>query len=81
MCESTSESAEIADSGRKGITACEQSTISHEQSYGLLRLNLLSQTVGFDRIDAAMNKPVNLLMFYFWIKLSMKMPNYLTKTD
>ena len=40
-------------------TACEQSTISHEQTYGLLRLNLLSLTVGFDRIDAAMKKTMN----------------------
>ena len=27
MCESTGESAKIADSGREGITTCEQSTI------------------------------------------------------
>ena len=43
----------------KRTTACEQSTISHEQAYGLLRLNLLSLTVGFDRIDAAVKKITN----------------------
>ena len=43
----------------KRTMACEQSTILHEQTYGLLRLNLLSLTVGFDRIDAAMKKTTN----------------------
>ena len=43
----------------KRTTVYEQSTISHEQTYGLLRLNLLSLTVGFDRIDAAMKKATN----------------------
>ena len=38
---------------------CEQSTISHEQTYGLLRLNPLSLIVGFDQIDAAMKKTMN----------------------
>ena len=56
ICESTGESAKTVDSGRKGITACEQSTISHEQAYGLLRLNLQSLIVGFDRIDGSHNK-------------------------
>ena len=50
MCESSSESAEIA---------CEQSTILHEQTYELIRLNLLSLTVGFHRIDAAVIKTTN----------------------
>ena len=43
----------------KETTACEQSTISHEQTYGLLRLNLLSLTVGFDWINAAIKKTMN----------------------
>ena len=43
----------------KGTVACGQSTISHEQTYELLRLNLLSLTVGFDWIDAAMKKTMN----------------------
>ena len=45
MCESTSESAEIADLGRKGTT-----------TYELNRLNLLSLTVGFDQIDGSHDK-------------------------
>ena len=56
MCESTSESAEIADSGRKGSTACEQSTISYRQTYKLIRPNLLSLIVGFDQIDGSHDK-------------------------
>ena len=59
MYESTDESAKIADSGRKWITTCEQLTISYGQTYGLIRLNLLSLTVGFDRIDAAVIKTTN----------------------
>ena len=59
MCESTNESAEIADSGRKGTTACEQSTISHGETYRLIRSNLLSLIAGFDRIDAAVIKTTN----------------------
>ena len=43
----------------KRITTCEQLTISHEQTYGLIRPNLLSLTVGFDRIDAAVIKTTN----------------------
>ena len=43
----------------KETTACEQSTISHEQTYGLLRFNMLSLSVGFDRIDAAVKKTTN----------------------
>ena len=37
-------------------TACEQSTISYGQTYELIRPNLLSLTVGFYRIDAAVIK-------------------------
>ena len=59
MCESTSELAEIADSGRKGTTTYEQSTISHGQTYGLIRLNLLSLIVGFDWINTAKIKTTN----------------------
>jgi len=44
-------SAKIADSGRKETTTCEQSTILRGQIYELIRPNLLSLTVGFDRID------------------------------
>ena len=51
MCENSSESAKIADSGGKGTTACEQSIIYHGQIYELIRANLLSLTVGFDQID------------------------------
>ena len=43
----------------KRATACEQLTISHEQTCGLLKLNPLSLTVGFDRIDAAVIKTTN----------------------
>ena len=43
----------------KGTVACGQSTISHEQTYELLRLNLLSLIVGFDWIDAAVKKTTN----------------------
>ena len=56
MCESTGKSAEIADSGRKRIIACKQSTIQHEQTYKLLKSNLLSLTVGFNRIDGNHDK-------------------------
>ena len=56
MCESTGELAKIANSGRKRIIACEQSTIQYEQIYKLLKSNLLSLTVGFDRIDRSHNK-------------------------
>ena len=56
MCESSSESAEIADSGGKGTTTCEQSTILHGQIYELIRLNLLSPTVRFDWIDGSRDK-------------------------
>ena len=56
MCESTNESAKRADSGRKMIMACEQSTIRYEQTYKLLKSNLSSLTVGFDRIDDSHNK-------------------------
>ena len=48
MCESIGESAKIADSGRKRITTCEQSTIQYEQIYILIKSNLLSLTVAFD---------------------------------
>ena len=51
MCESIGESAEIADSGKKGITTCE-----HGQIYKLIRPNLLSLTVGFDQIDGSHDK-------------------------
>ena len=54
--ESTGESAKIADSGRKGIAACEQSTDYHGQIYKLIKSNLLSLTVGFDRIDGSHDK-------------------------
>ena len=53
MHESTSESTEIGDSGRKGTIACEQSTILHGHIYKLIRPYLLSLTVGFDRIDGS----------------------------
>ena len=43
----------------KRATVCEESTVSHEQTYGLLRLDLLSLTVGFDRIDVAVKKTMN----------------------
>ena len=56
ICESADKSAKRADSGRKMIIACEQSTIQHEQTYQLLKSNLSSLTVGFDRIDAAIIK-------------------------
>ena len=56
MCESTGESAEIADSSRKRVIAYEQLTIQYEQTYKLLKSNLLSLTVGFDRIDDSHNK-------------------------
>ena len=56
MCESTSESAEIADSGKKGTTMCEQSTIYHGHTYDLIRPNMLSLIVGFDRIDGSRDK-------------------------
>ena len=54
--ESTGESAEIADSSRKRVIAYEQSTIQYEQTYKLLKSNLLSLTVGFDQIDGSHNK-------------------------
>ena len=56
MCGRSSKSAEIADLGGKGTTTCEQSTISHGQTYELIRLNLLSLIVGFDRIDGGQDK-------------------------
>ena len=56
ICESTGESAEIADSSRKGVIAYEQSTIQYEQTYKLLKSNILSLTVGFDQIDGSHNK-------------------------
>ena len=56
MCESTSESAEIADSGRKRTIVCEQSTILYGQIYKLIRPNLLSLTVGFGQIDGSHDK-------------------------
>ena len=54
--ESTGESPKTVDSGRKGITICEQSTIQYGQIYKLIRPNLLSLIVGFDRIDDSHNK-------------------------
>ena len=36
--------------------AIREGSVLHEQTYGLLRLNLLSLTVGFDQIDAALKK-------------------------
>ena len=54
--ESTGESAKIADSCRKGIIACEQSTVWYKQIYKLIRPNLLSLIVGFDRIDVSHDK-------------------------
>ena len=56
MCESTSESAEIANSSRKRVIAYEQSTIQYEQTYKLLKSKLLSLTVGFDWIDGSHDK-------------------------
>ena len=56
ICENAGESAKRADSGRKWIIACEQSTIQYEQTYKLLKSNLSSLTVGFDRIDGSHNK-------------------------
>ena len=56
MCESTNESAEIADSGKKGTTTCEQLTIYHGQTYKFIRPNLLSLTAGFDWIDGSHDK-------------------------
>ena len=56
ICENTGESAKIADSGRKGITACEQSTIQYGQIYKLIKSNRLSLTMGFDRIDGSHDK-------------------------
>ena len=56
ICESTGKSAKTADSGRKGITTCEQSTIQYGQIYKLIRPNLLSLTVGFDQIDGSHDK-------------------------
>ena len=54
--ESAGESAKRAVSGRKRIIACEQSTIQYEQTYQLLKSNLSSLIVGFDRIDDSHNK-------------------------
>ena len=54
--EGAGESAKRADSSRKRVTACEQSTIQYEQTYQLLKSNLSSLTVGFDRIDGSHNK-------------------------
>ena len=59
ICESADESAKRADSGRKRIIACEQSTIRYEQTYKLLKSNLSSFTVGFDWIDVAVMKTTN----------------------
>ena len=56
MCESSSGSAEIVDSGGKGTTVCEQSTIYHGHTYELIRPNMLSLIVGFDRIDGSRDK-------------------------
>ena len=62
MCESTGESAKRADLGRKRIIACEQSTIRYEQAYKLLKSNLSSLTVGFDRIDATIIKIIDSIL-------------------
>ena len=56
MCESTGESTKITNLGRKGITTYEQSTVQYGQTYKFIKSNLLSLTVGFDRIDAAIIK-------------------------
>ena len=57
--EGSGESTKIADSGEKGTMACEQSTISCGQTYKLIRSNLLSLTVGIDRIDATVIRTTN----------------------
>ena len=62
ICESADESAKRADSGRKRIIACEQSTIQHEQTYQLLKSNLSSLKVGFNRIDAAIIKIIDSIL-------------------
>jgi len=54
--ENTGETAKTAASGRKGITTYEQSTIQYAQIYKLIRPNLLSLIVGFDRIDGSHDK-------------------------
>ena len=56
ICESTDESAKTTDLGRKGIIAYEQSTIQYEQIYKLIKSNMLSLTVGFNRIDVSHDK-------------------------
>ena len=56
MCESTGESAKIADSSRKGVIAYEQLTIQYKHTYKLLKSNLSSLTVGFNQIDDSHNK-------------------------
>ena len=56
ICETADESAKRADSGRKRVTACEQSAIQYEQTYQLLKPNLSSLIVGFDQIDGSHNK-------------------------
>ena len=53
ICESTVELAKTTDSGRKGITVSEQSTIEYRRIYKLIKSNLLSLIVGFDRIDGS----------------------------
>jgi len=56
FCESTGELAKIVNSSKKRVIAYEQSTIQYEQTYKLLKSNLLSLTVEFDRIDGSHNK-------------------------
>ena len=43
----------------KGTTMCEQSTISYGQTYGLIRLNLLSLTVGLMLLQTSNNENIS----------------------
>ena len=49
-------SAKIADSSKSKLIICKHSIIKHEQIHKPIKSNLLSLTVGFDRIDDSHNK-------------------------
>ena len=48
--------AKIDDSNESRLITCKHSTIEHGQIYKPIKSNLLSLTVGFDRIDGSHNK-------------------------
>ena len=49
-------SAKTADSSENKLITCKHSTIKHRQIHKPIGSNLLSLTVGFDRIDGSHNK-------------------------